>query len=201
MGAGRSRVARLPVGLARWDEGCSIPASTQTPLSPEAFLRARSLRTCPAIACPRQYDGGGPRSPTTRRRASPRSSHSGSRSPSDGDGTPVVVPAGEGVDRALAMLASDRGCLRAGRHVVAVQGVPQGDVRLDLLRPVPQPLLELVLDDDLREPVEDGGLSPPAGHGVRSALYVVALAFGRVRRRSSGALLAAPSASRSGRPS
>ena len=56
---------------------------------------------------------------------------------------------------------------------------------------VAQPLLQLVLDDDLRQPVEDGRLPAPEGHRVRAALYVVGLAFGRVRRRSSGALLAA----------
>jgi hypothetical protein len=49
-----------------------------------------------------------------------------------------------------------------------------------------------VLDDDLREQDEDGGVSPSAERAVvRSARYVVWLAWRRLRRRESGALTTA----------
>ncbi len=63
-------------------------------------------------------------------------------------------------------------------------------VRVAVLRRVPQRLLELVLDVDLREPDEDGGVSEPAeACVVRSAWYVTGLAWRRLRRRNSGALV------------
>jgi hypothetical protein len=49
----------------------------------------------------------------------------------------------------------------------------------------------VVLDVDLRQPHEDGRLSPPAEELVRSAAFVASLALRRLVRRDSGALVAA----------
>ena len=51
-------------------------------------------------------------------------------------------------------------------------------------------LVELVLDVDLREPDEDGGVPATRGRSVvRSAWFVARLAWQRLRRRDSGALV------------
>jgi FtsX-like permease family len=76
--------------------------------------------------------------------------------------------------------------------VGTLEGVPQGELRLALLRRVTQPLVGLVLDVDLREPGQDGRV--PAAEGswlVRSARYVAWLAWRRLRRRDSGAVVTA----------
>ena len=179
-----------PAALSAWLGARGLLDPDAEPASSEAFLRARALRSClRALALAN----------TTGLPLEPGAATGGV----DGlvglrfglaignDGAPTLAPAGEGVDRALATLAAIAVASAQARDVVAVQGVPQGHVRLDLLRPLAQPLLQLVLDDDLREPLEDCGLPAPKGRGMRAALYVVGLAFGRVRRRSSGTLLAA----------
>ena len=78
------------------------------------------------------------------------------------DGAPAFAPAGRRRRPGARRARRDRRRRSAGGHVVAVQGVPQGQLRLDLLRPFAQPVVELVLDDDLRQPDEDGGLPAPA---------------------------------------
>ena len=64
-------------------------------------------------------------------------------------------------------------------------------LRLAVLRRLAERLVEVVLDVDLREPDEDGCV-PPASEGgaVRSACFVSWLAWKRLRRRESGALVA-----------
>ena len=108
------------------------------------------------------------------------------------DGRLVLVARGEGSSRALGAIAAVvvRG---AGLGLMAPhEGLPQGALRLALLRRVAQLLLELVLDVDLREPVEDDGIPSPAERSaVSSARYVVWLAWRRLRSRGSGALIAA----------
>ena len=61
-----------------------------------------------------------------------------------------------------------------------------------LLRRVAEPLVELVLDVHLRKPRQDGGVPPASDEpGLMAARYVAWLAWRRVRRRQSGALVAA----------
>jgi hypothetical protein len=65
-------------------------------------------------------------------------------------------------------------------------------VRLAVLRRLAQLLLELVLDVHLREPREDARVPSPAkGPVLRSVAYVGWLAWRRVRRKGSGAFVAA----------
>ena len=65
-------------------------------------------------------------------------------------------------------------------------------MRLGVLRRLAQRVLELVLDVDLRKPLEERVLPAPAEGGiVSSARYVAWLAWRRLRRRDSGALAAA----------
>ena len=70
------------------------------------------------------------------------------------------------------------------------QVVPRPALRLAVLRRVAQRLVEVVLDVHLREPDEDGGVPATEGGAVRSAWFVAQLAWKRLRRRDSGALVA-----------
>ena len=69
------------------------------------------------------------------------------------------------------------------------QVVPRPALRLAVLRRVAQRLVEVVLDVHLREPDEDGGVPATEGGAVRSAWFVAQLAWKRLRRRDSGALV------------
>ena len=89
---------------------------------------------------------GAPRARSTPRSAPSRSSSA--RASTDAG----VAPAGAGARRGLGALVAVVAAARAARDLGAAQGVPPGDVRLALLRRVPQPLVELVLDADLRRP-------------------------------------------------
>lgn len=63
-------------------------------------------------------------------------------------------------------------------------------LRLALLRRLAQRIVAVVFDVDLREPHEDGGVPAASEVGdVRSAWFVTALAWKRLRRRDSGALV------------
>ena len=188
MGAGRSRLAGRPVGLARraW---AARPGAE--PASSDAFLRARTLRSCLRALALANTTGLPPRAGVLQRRALAELGALRFGLAIGDDGTPTLAPAGEGVDRALATLAAIAvASAQAGTwsRFKACRKDTCGWIFYDQLA---QPLVQLVLDDDLRQPVEDGRLPAPEGHGMRAALYVVGLAFGRVRRRSSGALLAA----------
>src|SRR5688500_2489398 len=69
--------------------------------------------------------------------------------------------------------------------------MPGPALRLVVLRRLPQRLVEVVLDVDLREPHEDGRIpETPKGGAVKSATYVAGLASRRLRRRDSGAAMA-----------
>ena len=165
VGAGRSRLAGRPVGLARraWParpgrRACfvrGISPGADAALVPAALALANTTAACRSSRVRgggRGRLGGAPvrARDRGRRRAEPR-------------------PRGRRCRPGARDARRDRGRGGPGRDVVAVQGVPQGHVRLDLLRPLAQPLLELVLDDDLRQPLEDCGLPAPKGHRVRSA--------------------------------
>ena len=80
-----------------------------------------------------------------------------------------------------------------GRRLGAAEGLPPGDLRLALLRRLAQPLVELVLDADLRRPRESARVPSPArvGRAMNGGRYVVSLALGRLARRRGGALGAA----------
>ena len=83
-------------------------------------------------------------------------------------------------------------CLRGAdvRGVEAPQVVPGPALRLALLRRFAQRIFAVVLDVDLREPDEDGGVPAASEDGdVRSAWFVTTLAWKRLRRRDSGALV------------
>ena len=74
---------------------------------------------------------------------------------------PAVGPGGSG---AAARARGDRRRRRRGadgRRLGAAEGLPPGDVRLALLRRLAQPLVELVLDADLRRPGEGARVPPP----------------------------------------
>ncbi len=70
------------------------------------------------------------------------------------------------------------------------EGLSQGDVWLAVLRLLAESLVHVVLDDHLREPREDGLVPSTAWVLVSSARYVIWLAWRRVKRRDSGALMA-----------
>ena len=68
--------------------------------------------------------------------------------------------------------------------------MPGSALRLALLRRIAQRIFALVLDVDLRESDEDGGVPAASKDGdVRSAWFVTTLAWKRLRRRDSGALI------------
>ena len=68
--------------------------------------------------------------------------------------------------------------------------MPEGRLRLAVLRRLAQRLVDLVLDVDLRQPDEDRRVQASPEPGVvRSALFVCGLAWRRLRRRDSGAAI------------
>ena len=192
MGAGRHRAPRRRSPAWLDERGLLEPGAVSCdgrrlsacPGACASCLRALALAntTRPAAVARREH----------RRRRGARQ-RSGSRFAIGAHGEPRLVPV-RGRRRPGPRRHSSRSrptLPRDGQRGRAFKACRKDTLRLDLLRPLAQPLLQLVLDDDLRQPDEDGRLPPPAGDRVRPALYVVGLAWRRVRRRSSGALLAA----------
>ena len=156
-----------PAALARrgcGGEACSSAGAACRRAS--AFVRARALRVVPARARAREHDRA--RRLRRGRVAVPIDATLGAPpvrgSRSDDGGEPRLVPAGDGVDRGA---RDDRRRSRSDAERdgtwARFKACRKEQLRLGLLRPLPQPLLELVLDDDLRQPDEDGRLPPPDG--------------------------------------
>ena len=71
-----------------------------------------------------------------------------------------LVPLDPGLDGALGPGGRHRLHVDGGRQLAADEGMPA--LRLGLLRPLPQPVELVVLDEVLREPHEDPRVPPPA---------------------------------------
>ena len=117
-----------------------------------------------------------PRSATSRSRT--RSASAARRSRERGDRRDARAIPARGAPRRRGARARTRAATAAGagsrrswrrrrgaasRRLGADEGLPPGDLRLALLRRLAQPLVELVLDADLRRPRE-GARLPPARH-------------------------------------
>ena len=101
-----------------------------------------------------------------------------------------LAPADRGVNGALAEILSRVFEAQTSGEWRRLKSCPGSALRLALLRRLAQRIFAVVLDVDLREPHEDGGLSAASEDGdVRSAWFITTLAWKRLRRRDSGALV------------
>ena len=96
----------------------------------------------------------------------------------DEHGRATVTPQAQGIDRARRPAARDRRPRPGRRHVGAAEGVPVAHLPLRVLRPLPQPLADVVRHGRVRQP-RQGADVPPRSRlgGLLGALDHVAEGF------------------------